>query len=252
MKQDIVESVYPERYFGGYSRVDGTVEFYSRVQALLRSDDKVLDIGCGRGKDAEDACQLRRRLCDLRGENRHVVGIDVDPVGDSNPLINEFHPISDVNNWPVGSGQFDLAVSNSVIEHVEHPELFFQEAWRVLKPGGYLCIRTYNVWNYVGIAARLIPNKYHAAVTGKVQGSREEEDVFPTLYRCNTRRKVQRALEAQGFKAYVYTFQAEPSYLRFSRIAYRIGAVAHKLMPSPLRWAILAYAQKPSQQGIRE
>ncbi len=243
MTKPIADVVYPERQFGGYSRCDGTVAFYGRVQALLPERGTVLDIGCGRGKDNEDPCSFRRQLCDLRGAGRTVIGIDVDVAGATNPLINEFRRIENVDAWPIETGTIDLAVANSVVEHVAHPDKFFAEARRVMKPGGVLCIRTYNVWNYVGIAARMIPNRMHARVTGAVQGDRHEDDVFPTVYRCNTRRKLQRAMQQAGFDAFVYTHEAEPSYLQFSRLIYRIGAVAHSLMPSPMRWALLGFGR---------
>jgi SAM-dependent methyltransferase len=247
MAKSLAESVYPEIEFGGYSRVDGTVEFYSRVQSLLTPTARVLDIGCGRGKDADDPCAFRRALCDLRAPGRHVLGIDVDPAAATNPLVDEFRKIDDVDRWPLEAESVDLAVANSVIEHVEYPDRFFREAWRVLRPGGHLCFRTYNKWGYVGVCARLVPNRLHARTTSFVQTEREAHDVFPTLYRCNTPGAVRRALRRQGFHCLVYTAEAEPSYFRFSRLLYRLGAWFHKIIPPPFRWGILAFARKPGR-----
>jgi SAM-dependent methyltransferase len=245
MNRDLAQRVYPEIAFGGYSRVDGTVSFYSRVQALLSPEATILDIGCGRGLQAEDPCTLRRALCDLRAPQRRVLGIDVDPEGAANPLVDEFRQIADTNHWPVETASIDLAIANSVVEHVAEPEKFFAEAWRVLRPGGYLCFRTYNKWAYVGVCARLVPNRLHAKVTARVQTERHEHDVFPTLYRCNTRRAVRRALGRQGFESIVLMHEAEPSYLQFSPLIYRVAAVLHRLFPPFMRWMIFAYARKP-------
>jgi SAM-dependent methyltransferase len=245
MANNLAVSVYPEIAFGGYSRVDGTIDFYSRVQSLMSPGATVLDIGCGRGKDAEDPCAFRKSLSDLRTNGRKVLGIDVSDAGAENPIIDEFRKIEDVDHWPVDSGSIDLAVANSVLEHVERPERFFAEAWRVLRPGGYLCFRTYNKWGYVGICARIIPNKHHARATSFAQQGRDEHDVFPTVYRCNTPRAIRRALRRQGFRSVVYTLETEPTYLKFSPLAYRLGAVVHKVIPPFLRWTILSFAQKP-------
>lgn len=245
MPKAISNRVYPETEFGGYSRVDGTVEFYSRVQALMPNQCRTLDIGCGRGKHAGDDCNFRRELSDLRRSGRFVLGIDVDAAGTSNPMIDEFRLMNDVNHWPVEDASIDVAVANSVLEHVSDPSAFFSEAWRVLKPGGHLCIRTYNRWGYVGICARLTPNRLHSKVTSYVQDDRKEQDVFPTVYRCNSPRAVARALRASGFSFVVYTMEAEPSYLSFSPLLYRVGAIMHRWIPSPLRWSILAFARKP-------
>ena len=182
MTKSLAETVYPEIAFGGYSRVDGNVQFYSRVQALLTPDAVVLDIGCGRGKQAEDSCSFRRKLYDFRGERRRVVGIDVAPAGANNPLIDEFRLLENVDRWPVEDGSVDVAVSMSVLEHVERPETFFSETWRVLKPGGYFCFRTYNKWGYVGLCAdRAESNacKGHVVRPTRPQGRRCVSDALP-------------------------------------------------------------------------
>ena len=46
---DTVSSFYPENRAGGFSRCDGTVQFYQQVHALLRPNYVVADFGAGRG-----------------------------------------------------------------------------------------------------------------------------------------------------------------------------------------------------------
>jgi 2-polyprenyl-3-methyl-5-hydroxy-6-metoxy-1,4-benzoquinol methylase len=53
MAKSIADVVYPERRFGGFSRVDGTIAFYTRIAGLLNETTRVLDIGCGRGQVSE-------------------------------------------------------------------------------------------------------------------------------------------------------------------------------------------------------
>ncbi|MDG1899126.1 MAG: methyltransferase domain-containing protein [Phycisphaerales bacterium] len=236
---------YPEIAYGGYSRVDGMVAFYSRVNALLRSDSTVLDIGCGRGAFMdEESSPWRNSLRIFKGRCARVIGLDVDPDGAGNPDMDEFRLLEDQQHWPIEDASIDLATSNYVLEHVEDPEAFFAECSRVIKPGGHVCLCTPNKYFYVSILASLIPNRFHSALTSRVQHDRKDEDVFPTFYRCNTKRTVIRMMEKAGFDVTVVRHEAEPAYMHFSSIAYRLGAIAHRLMPPPLASTLLIYARK--------
>lgn len=58
----VLARLYPEVAAGGFSHVDGTVGFYRRVNALLRPDMTVADVGPGRGRSSEDQVAYRRSL----------------------------------------------------------------------------------------------------------------------------------------------------------------------------------------------
>jgi SAM-dependent methyltransferase len=146
----------------------------------------------------------------------------------------------------VESASLDLVLSDYVLEHVEDPERFFRELRRVLKPGGTCCFRTPNRWFYVAILSRLTPHRLHARLTGFAQVEREEKDVFPTWYRCNTRRALQALMTRHGFEHCIYRIEAEPSYLAFSSIAYRIGALVHRFLPPPFQSTLLAFGRAPA------
>ncbi len=239
------EKFYPESRFGGFSDIDGTVTFYTRVNSLLQASDALLDVGCGRGAYAEDAVPLRRELRIFKGKCRHVIGLDVDEAARKNPYLDEFHLIEE-KRWPVPDECVEICVADFVIEHLPAPDEFFEQCRRVLKPNGVLCLRTPNRWNYVAVASRLIPNRHHAGVVGRVQDNRKEADVFPTLYRCNTQPALKRALQKNGFTAHVYGYEAEPSYLSFSRLAYAAGVAHQRLAPSALKATLFAFARKKS------
>ena len=168
---------YPEVRFGGFTNVDGTVAFYTRVNSVLDASFVVLDLGCGRGAAASDRVPWRRGLRQLKRRCDRVIGADVDPTAATNPFIDEFRLIEE-GRIPLPDGCVDVCVSDSVVEHVENVDSFFSECARVIRSGGYLFIRTPNIWGYPAIASRVVPHRFHAALVRRTQ-----EDVFPTVYR---------------------------------------------------------------------
>lgn len=242
---DLMRRHYPESRFGGYTDLDGTVIFHTRVNALVNRDSVVVDIGCGRGQHQEDQVELRRNLKILRGKCKRVIGIDVDPGASQNPFLDEFRLIeADSGSFPLPDGTADLCVTDYVVEHVRDPSRFFAECHRILKPGGLLCIRTTNVLSYVGLAAMLTPNRLHARVVAWAQRGRQARDVFPTQYQANTPRRLARTLEGAGFECSVYAHDPEPSYLSRSRLAYFFGVLYQRHAPRWLGLALFAFARK--------
>lgn len=161
-KESTLAIHFPETKAGGFSRVDGTMQFFLRVQALLEPDQAILEFGAGRGHELlEDQVPARHRLRRLQGEGRTVVGVDIDPVVLSNPNLDGAHVIAVGAPLPFADSSFDIVISDHVFEHVDDPGLVASELSRVLKPGGWICARTPNKWSYIGIAVRLVPNSFH-------------------------------------------------------------------------------------------
>ncbi len=231
---------YPEARFGGFTRDDGTVAFYNRVQAASLVGHSVLDVGCGRGLACEDPVAYRRAIRTLKRPDNQVLGIDVDSAGKTNPLLDEFRMIEGPR-WPVDDGSIDLLVADYVLEHIEDVPAFFAEIRRVLKGTGVACLRTTNGWGYVALAARLIPNRHHAGVLKRVQQDREAEDVFPTYYRCNTIGSIRRQFAAIGFDHGVWGHAYEPAYMEFSKIAYAMGVLYTRWAPAAIQPMLFAF-----------
>lgn len=234
---------YPETRFGGFTDIDGTISFYTRVNELLSAKSIVVDVGCGRGKCTDDPITTRRNLRIMKGKCKKVIGIDVDPAGENNPYLDQFCLIEN-DCWQVEDSTVDLCICDSVLEHVPDVEKFFSECRRVLKPGGYFCARTPNLCSFFGLASKLIPNKFHKSVIRFVQKNRKNEDVFPTLYRCNTKRKFRKILAVNGFEFCVYGYEAEPSYANFSRVFYYLTAFSHRFIPNNFKSTLFAFAKK--------
>lgn len=241
---DYMGDYYPESAFGGFTDIDGTITFYTRVNALIRSSSVVLDVGCGRGAHSDDPVAIRRDLQVFTKKCQRVIGIDVDEAASQNPFLDEFRLIENVG-WPVKDDSVDLSVCDWVLEHVQAPKRFFAEWQRVIKPGGYVCIRTPNLLSYGPLLSRLIPRRYHAAIIQRIQGSdRERDDIFPAYYRCNTIWRIRKIFDEYGFDHCVYGHAPEPSALSFSRLCYFLGVMYQRLAPGFLRPAIFAFAKK--------
>jgi SAM-dependent methyltransferase len=235
---------HPESEFGWFTDLDGAIRFYARVRELLPDDGVALDIGCGRGTQDDDPVRVRRDLRILRGHCRQVIGIDVDRAAADNRFIDEFRPLELDRPWPVEDASVDLALADFVVEHVAEPDAFFAEAARVIKPGGVICIRTINRRSYLGVASRLVPAGLHALTLRRAQPERKSEDVFPTVYRANTRAALSSALDRSGFEAVVYTAEDEPAYLTFNPLAYRLGLAHRRFAPRGMLIGLIAFGRR--------
>ena len=248
----LVKRFYPETAVGGFSRVDGSVEFWSRIAALVRPDWRVLDFGAGRGAQiAEDPSEYRRSLKTLKGRVAHVEGCDVDPAVRDNPYLDHAEVVPAGAPLPYPDASFDLVVANWVLEHVDQPEDAAAEMARVTRPGGWIAAATPNSYGYVALAARLVPNRRHSRALDRIQPGRKSEDVFPTRYRMNSRRAMKRLFSRYG-EVTVYTNSAEPAYHFGSPLLYRLGMIAHKLLPAGLQTALYMFVHRNSAPAPAE
>lgn len=239
-------SLYPEVGAGGFSRVDGTVEFYQRVNALLDPGMTVVDFGAGRGQGADDAVPYRRDLAVLRGKVRRVVGVDVDPAVLDNPKVDVAEIVEPGAPLPLGDGSVDVVVSDFTFEHVTDPAWAGRELTRILAPGGWICARTPNRWGYIGIPTRLVPNRLHHAALRRAQPQKQERDTFPTAYRLNSPAQLRRAFPSAVFDDFGYAFDSEPAYFGASRVAWRTMQGVFALTPPPLRSMLFVFLRKRS------
>lgn len=228
---DLMVHYFPEVSAGGFSRVDGTVNFYQRINALVRTDSTVVDFGAGRGAFLEDPVAYRRDLRLLKGRVRQVIGVDVDKAVMSNPALDRAYIVTPGDKISIMEESVDLVVSDFVFEHVAEPAATAAELTRILKPGGWLCARTPNKWGIIGIAARLTPNRWHVPALRRLQPHKREIDTFPTLYRLNDMAALNRYFPAASFENYSYWFDGDPSYVANSRVAWKTWLAISAVMP---------------------
>ena len=244
----MLRRLYPEVQAGGFSRVDGNIEFYSRVNALLIPEMVVVDFGAGRGKDAsDDPIEFRRSLRNLQGKAAEVIGVDIDPAVLSNPSVDKAIVAVDNEPLPLGDESVDLIVSDFCFEHIQSPGPVTQELDRVLKVGGWICARTPNRWGYIGIGANCVPNRHHTRMLTRLQPGRLAKDIFPTAYRLNTRRQLRRYFPPPRYLDCTYGHNSEPAYFGTSLIASRAARTVFKFAPE--RVCALWYVFVQKQEG---
>ena len=237
--------VYPEIAAGGFSRCDGTVGFYARVNALLAPGMTVLDYGAGRGQQLQETeAPFRTGLASLQGKVAKLVGVDIDPAVLDNPFMDEKQVIELGAPLPFADDSFDMVLADWVLEHVDNPGQFSAEVARVLKPGGWFCARTPNRWGMTGIGANIIPNSLHTRLLGSLQQEREEVDVFPTAYKLNTKRRLKRHFRGHDWDDYSFIANGDPPYVQRSVAAMRLVKLAWRLLPASFHTVFNIFMRK--------
>ena len=245
MRNRILDSTYPEYAAGGFTAVDGAVQFYTRVNALITPDDTVLDFGAGRGRAFDpERNPFLRRLALFKGRVKRVIGADVDPAIHDNPGLDEALLIKPDASLPLGDETIDLIVSDNTFEHVDDAHAVAGELARVLKPGGWICARTPHRWGVIALGGRLVPNRFHARVVGRLQPGRQGFDVFPTRYRMNTRRALKRLFPTTQFRHAVHGWTPEPAYHANSPALMAGFRALNWLTPPPLAPILMVFIQK--------
>jgi SAM-dependent methyltransferase len=244
---DVVSDVYPENCAGGFSRWDGTVQFYQRVHALLGPDQTVLDFGAGRGAAYyEDSSLYRKSLRDLRGEGRTIIGADVDPSVRSNPWIDEAAVITVDAPLPFRDSTFDLILSDSTFEHIRDESRVASELDRVLKAGGWICARTPNRYGYVAMMNRVVPARLAGSLVRSAQPDRKPQDMFPAHYHMNTLGKLRKLFPADRYDHMSFAFDSEPRYHFNRRSMFFLLLGVHSITPPALRNTLMLYVRKRS------
>jgi SAM-dependent methyltransferase len=127
MRETTTNDFY-ERRLGEEAYLDGRRE-KARVVAHLCADDlrratAIADLGTGTGI-------IKRELQEEFG--KYIVGFEL-----STSMMRESEGMvrADILRLPAADAAFDFVMLNHVYEHVSRPERLFEEAFRILKPGG--------------------------------------------------------------------------------------------------------------------
>ena len=216
---------------------------YRQLESLLhqniKSEMNVLEHGCGR------TAPLLTKFLD---SGCNLYGVDLVDFRVGNPAFKLVK--ADISNVPFEDAKFDLVFSRSVMEHVEKPLECYRETYRVLKNGGRWIFLTPNRWDYVSIISRSVPNRFHGKLVKFAEG-REEEDVFPVVYKSNSWGQIHQITREVGFKICRLDYLGQhPSYLGFNSALYLLGTGYEKMLLATeylrrLRGWMLVMLEKP-------
>lgn len=246
----IREFFYPGISTLGVSPVDGTVQFYLTIDELLPENPIILDYGAGRGEQIDRCSPTKRALIEHRVKNPVRYGCDVDPAVLENPILNEAKLLKEEDDYriPYPDAHFDVVIADWVVEHLPDPERSFLEIHRVLKRGGWFCLRTPNIYHYSYlIAAAVEGTQWESRLLRIAQPNRQERDVFPKVYRANTKRALKRHLKTAGFSR-VVVVPSEPhaAYMNFHPFFALVAGLYHRVALAGLcpRTVLLGFAGK--------
>ena len=137
--------------------------------AAIRKGNSVLDLGSGAGNDAF----IARTIV---GESGKVTGLDfTDEMiakANSNLVKTGFKNIEfvkgDIEDMPLPANEFDVVISNCVLNLVPNKSKAFLETHKVLKPGGHFCVSDVVIKGELPEAIKKDAEMYVGCISGAI------------------------------------------------------------------------------------
>jgi SAM-dependent methyltransferase len=149
-----------------------------------------------------------------------VVGCDADRPSVCKHRSIQNTVVSRLEQLPFADNTFNLVTLNMVAEHLQDPQATFTELARVLAADGRLIVNTPNIASYYLALMRLgkflLPQCVVLRLIRLLE-YREPDDVFPTYYRANTRKRLRElALAAKLVEERVLLVTDKPLFYFFA------------------------------------
>jgi 2-polyprenyl-3-methyl-5-hydroxy-6-metoxy-1,4-benzoquinol methylase len=240
----LIDRKYPEtrtKYDLSLDLVRRSVE-----QMTSKRNIRILDAGCGR----------KSGIRFHSNSNVTLFGIDVVLDGVKKNSDIDAGLVTNLENIALDYNSVDIIFSNMVFEHLRKPDAFFREVSRILKPGGFLIFSTPCIYNIAVVLNRFLPDpvsrKLGYCLTGVA-----EEDIFPTVYKANSPRRLRRLFENTSFRQTdLIMYQPPPYAFVFSTAVCRLLIAYYRIITSfsflkNLRGVIIARYQKGPEITLR-
>jgi len=109
------------------------IQLFSDMVNSLGNGLNILDVGCGDGTISEPILKM--------GNN--VTSIELPGVANIARMCKVPSVMAgDAEELAFAQSSFDVVLASEVVEHMWNPQSFIDEAYRVLKPAGYLIVET--------------------------------------------------------------------------------------------------------------
>ena len=199
---------YEDTHYG-----EGRRSFMSvRQEAYLRQVDS-LDFGTNAVRTIEAGCGPGLMCAALSERGHEMYAYDTSPemlraTGERFTSRGKLPPHllrASIEAPPFASEQFDLCVTAGVIEYLDEDRVWLEEAWRILKPGGYLVASVTNSLSPAGyldgIVERLKRSPTFLSGVNKVMSLRHLPPVRPRHFAVRKHRPAtfERSVEEAGF-----------------------------------------------------
>jgi ubiquinone/menaquinone biosynthesis C-methylase UbiE len=200
-------------------------------------DKTVLDAGCGTGYDTHY----------FAGIAKNIIGIDTD-VADLQQAVKNYQASNltyiggTIENLPFIDSSFDVVYSSYVVEHLKHPEHFFNELHRVLKPRGIMILLVPNIKCMVGVLTKYTSFSFQKKVRSLLENQSVSDTVHhECFYRANSVKKIEALIQGRFQRIYLQRFDSLHDY-RNSRILTYLWALRQVFYDNKLlKWLLPSF-----------
>jgi arsenite methyltransferase len=138
--------------------------------AEIKEGNTLVDLGSGAGND----CFVARSIV---GDTGHVIGVDFTPEmiekakqnAEKLKLSNVEFRYGDIEKMPLAANKADVVISNCVLNLVPDKMKAFSEIFRILKPGGHLCVSDVVLKGVLPPSISEAAEMYAGCVSGAIQ-----------------------------------------------------------------------------------